>query len=83
MFVFKVDCEVSTVWIELEHRKVLSSRSFWVLREKKMAKQRDIRLLTPVTLRMVIPSIPKREKEKSLLEEDLRRMGCNMLMERS
>ena len=56
-------------------------KNLQVLREKKMARRRDTRALLFVTLRMVILGVPKGNKERSLLEEDLRQIGCYGLME--
>ena len=39
-----------------------------------MTKQKTI------TLKMVAPVIPRGAKEKAMLEEDLKRMGCHRLM---
>ena len=33
-----------------------------------------------VALKMVLPVIPREAKEKAMLEEDLKRMGCHGLM---
>ena len=59
----------------------MSIECFWVLSEKEMARRKDSRVLPFVTLRMVILSVSREEKERSLLEEDLWQIGCDGLME--
>ena len=48
----------------------------WELRREKIVK------LPAVALKAVILVIPRGAKERVMLEEDLRRMGCHGLMER-
>ena len=37
--------------------------------------------LPNVSLKVVVPVLPRGTKEQAMLEEDLCRMGCHMLME--
>ena len=39
-------------------------------------RQKETRALPSMMLRMVVLSIPKGKKERSLLEEDLQRINC-------
>ena len=46
-----------------------------------MGKARIVKVELPsVSLKLVVPIVPKNEQEKQQLEEDLTRMGCHGLL---
>ena len=47
-----------------------------------MVRGKDVASLPSIALRMVVLRIPKEKKVKSLSEEDLKKMGCHLILER-
>ena len=66
------------VWIKVQ--KGSSAKSFWILNNKEMERGKDSRAQPSISLKMIVLSVPKGEKERSLLEEDLQKMGCHGLL---
>ena len=78
----KITCEFRLCGLDPSSKR-LRAESFlgYNVQIAEMARRKDSKALPSIALRVVVPSAPKGEKERSLPKEELQRMECHGLLE--